>query len=173
MDDEKGFGNIIFYIIAGIIAIISSIKSKKKPGQGMPGGPMPGQSPPGGFPDDMFDEEPDEFPLPGEYDTPPYQSEPVLQRQQPSVVAMTPEMEGAYGEPMSTSVTGEGVSALDFIETEKRFEELLKETSTFHYDWEKSNQQVEVDESDMDALFDEFDGRKAVIYSEILARRQY
>ncbi|MBE0674941.1 MAG: hypothetical protein IH591_09800 [Bacteroidales bacterium] len=173
MEEERGLGNVIFYIIAAIIAIISSIKGKKKPGQGIPGGPIPGEPARGGFPDDMFDEETDEFPLPEEYEGQPYKPEPVMQKQRQSVASMTPEMEGAYHEPMANSFSGEGVSALTFIETEKRFEELLKETATFDYDWDKTDVQEQTEDADMDVLSDEFDGRKAVIYSEILTRREY
>lgn len=175
MEEDRGLGNIIFYIIAAIIAIISSIKGKKKPVPGSPeGGPARGGGG-SGFPDDMFDEDEDEaFPFPPEYDQRRYQPGPVVAESRPAAATMSSGTEGAYEEPMAAAFSGEGVSALNYIETARRFEELLKETSTAGFNWSIENEEDAVtDEIHLDTITSDFDGRQAVIYSEILARREY
>ena len=123
MEDEKGIGNIIFYVIAAIIAIVSSIKKKKNLPEGA-GDLPPGENKPGGFPDDMFDD--DEEPVYREE----YRDEPV---RQPIPVPVYSAAEGTYEEPLAPKFSGEGVSSLDHIETARRFEELMKETATSYH----------------------------------------
>lgn len=163
MDDEKGIGTIIFYVIAAIIAVISSIKKKKNLPEGS--GDMPTeQNKPGGFPDDMFDD----------VDEPVYREE---YRDEPvSPPILIPEysaMEGTYEEPLAPKFSGEGISSLDHIETAKRFEELLKETAT-SYDFEEAEHYDydTIDDGEI-TLDEEFDARKAVIWSEIIRRKEY
>jgi len=163
MEDERGIGNIIFYVIAAIIAIVSSIKKKKNLPEGGSGLP-PGEEKPGGFPDDMFDDEPE--PVYSEE----YMEEPVKQ------IAVVPEysaMEGTYEEPLAPKFSGEGISSLDHIETERRFEELLRETATIYDTKEAELYDYDTVDDGEFTLDEEFDARKAVIWSEIIARREY
>ena len=157
MEEERGFGNIIFYIILGIIAIVSSIKGKKKQQPGMPGGSAPSESGRTYFPDELFDEDEEEY-APERTDT-----------------AFSRGAEGKYEEPMAPVFANEGVSALDHMETTRRFEELLRETSTHDgFDWDKSDQGADSEAGiDINLIPEEFDARQAVIYSEIINRKEY
>ncbi len=173
MEEEKGIGNIIFYIVAAIIAVISSIKNKKK----VPAGPPPGypqpQNKPGGFPDDMFDE-PEEVPY-GYEEVP----EPYITKPEPKRPAVTPvytsEFEGNYAEPMAEKYSGEGVSALDHVETARRFEELVRQTETAVYDIKEADlydyDSVESDEVGEELA--EFDARQAIVWATIIERKEY
>jgi len=163
MDDDKGIGNIIFYVIAAIIAIVSSIKKKKNVPQG--GGGLPqGDEKPGRFPDDMFDDE--EEPAYREE----YRDEPV---RPPILVPEYSAREGTYEEPLAPKFSGEGISSLDHIETERRFEELLRETATIYETKEADLYDYDTIDDGEFTLDEEFDARKAVIWSEIIARREY
>ncbi|MBM3420893.1 MAG: hypothetical protein FJY11_07145 [Bacteroidetes bacterium] len=176
MEEERGLGNIVFYIIAAVIAIISSIKGKKKPVPGSPGGGPPPERKGGGFPDDMFEDEESEFPFPPttreERTAPP----PVFTARRKPTQEMVPGREGSYEEPMAAAHSGEGVSALDYIETARRFDELLRETSTVEYNWSIESERegmTEAEDKSIELITEDFDGRKAVIYSEVLSRREY
>ncbi len=167
MDEEKGIGNIIFYVIAAIIAIVSSIKKKKNLPEGA--GDMPQrEKKPGGFPDDMFDD--DEEPVYQEEYQEEYRAEPV---RQPIPVPVYSAAEGTYEEPLAPKFSGEGVSSLDHIETERRFEELLRETATIYDTKEAEIYDYDTVDDGEFTLVEEFDARKAVIWSEIIARREY
>jgi hypothetical protein len=173
MEEEKGIGNIIFYIVAAIIAVISSIKNKKKVPAGKPPGyPQPSNKP-GGFPDDMFDE-PEEVPY-GYEEVP----EPYIVIPEPVAAAVTsvftPEMEGSHSASTAEKFSGEGVSALDHIETARRFEELVRQTETVVYDIKEADlydyDLAEVEEPMDD--FEDFDARKAIVWATIIERKEY
>lgn len=163
MDDDKGIGNIIFYVIAAIIAVVSSFKKKKNLPEGG-GGLPPGEERPVGFPDDMFEDE--EEPAYREE----YRDEPV---RPPVNVPVYSAGEGTYEEPLAPKFSGEGISALDHIETERRFEELLRESATIYDTKEAELYDYETVDDGEFTLDEEFDARKAVIWSEIIARREY
>lgn len=161
MEDERGFGNIIFYIIAAIIAILTSLKSKKKqqgrpaePGQGVPSGRF-------GFPDDLFDDTEEvqgqeTVLIPGER----------LLRQGPTVASAN--MRNVAGEDVFAK---EGMSSLDIVGTAKRFDKLIRSTSTYSYDSDPDGDiagDVAVEASWFAG--DDFDAREAVIFSEIINR---
>lgn len=170
MEEEKGIGNIIFYIVAAIIAVISSIKNKKK----VPTGTQPQPSKrPGGFPDDMFDD-PEEVAYGYEEVAEPYVTipEPIA----PAVTSVfTPEMEGSYSGSTAEKFSGEGVSALDHVETARRFEELVRQKENVVYDIKEADlydyDLAEVEETADD--FDDFDARKAIVWATIIERKEY
>jgi len=173
MEEEKGIGNIIFYIVAAIIAVISSIKSRKKVPPGTPPGYPQTSGKPGGFPDDMFDDVEEET-YSYEEEPAPYMTAPV--QTVPTVAPVfTAEAEGGYSEPMAEKYAGEGVSSLDHVETARRFEELVRQTETAVYDLKEADlydyDSQETDEVDSD--YEEFDARKAVVWATIIERKEY
>ncbi|MFO7575161.1 MAG: hypothetical protein R6W67_08390 [Bacteroidales bacterium] len=175
MEEEKGFGNIIFYIILGIIAIVSSIKGKKKQQPEVPGGSKPSETGRSYFPDELFDDEEDESAPERGYWEETNRKEPVIDAPGRTAAAYSQELEGRYEEPMAGKFANEGVSALDHQATARRFEELLKEPSIHDgFDWNESEQETEDETSfNIDRLSEEFDARQAVIFSEIISRKEY
>lgn len=173
MEEEKGIGNIIFYIVAAIIAVISSIKNKKKVPEGPPPGyPQPSNRP-GGFPDDMFDE-PEEVPYGYEEVPEPYVTIPEPKKA-PATPVFTYDSEGSYSSPMAEKFSGEGVSALDHVETARRFEELVRQTETAVYDLKEADlyDYDSVESNETGDEFGEFDARKAIVWSTIIERKEY
>jgi hypothetical protein len=173
MEEEKGIGNIIFYIVAAIIAVISSIKNKKKVPSGTPPGYPQPSGKPGGFPDDMFDE-PEEVGYGYEEVPEPYTTIP-----EPKTTPLTPvftaEMEGSHSASTAEKFSGEGVSALDHVETARRFEELVRQTETVVYDIKEADL-YDYDTTDAEEAgddFDDFDARKAIVWSTIIERKEY
>jgi len=102
MDEERGLGNILFYVIAAIIAIVSAIKKKKDLPQGQTGTPE-AEGRPVGFPEGMFDDMEDSA-----YQDDYVQDEEILTPAQ----GYQSGMEGVMPEPMAVTFSGEGVSAL-------------------------------------------------------------
>ncbi len=175
MEEERGIGNIIFYIILAIIAIVSSIKGKKKQ-QGTPGGPAPSQQGRSYFPDELFEDDVDDEATQRGYWEKPMARETVITSESRPSQVFSGEMEGSYDEPMASMFAGEGVSALDHMATSRRFEELLRETSTNDgFDWAASEKDGFEDGAgiDLELLPEEFDGRQAVILAEIINRKEY
>jgi len=174
MEEERGFGNIIFYIILGIIAIVSSIKGKKKQQPGIPGGSKPSEAGRSYFPDELFEDDDESAPEKGYWDE-PHRGEPVIAASGRKDPAFSQATEGSYKEPMASMFANEGVSALDHKATAKRFEELLKEPSiNDSFDWNEPEKENEDDTRfDIDLITEEFDARKAVIFSEIINRKEY
>ena len=174
MEEERGFGNIIFYIILAIIAIVSSIKGKKKQQPGIPGGSKPSEAGRSYFPDELFEEDVESAPEKGYWEE-THRREPVIEAPGRTAAVFSKGTEGKHEKPVASMVTNEGVSALDHLAAARKFEELLKETSiNDDFDWDES-EQVTKDETifDIDQLSEEFDGRQAVILSEIINRREY
>ncbi len=175
MEEERGIGNIVFYIILAIIAIVSSIKGKRKQQPGAPEGAAPSEPGRSYFPDDLFDDDEEEYAQGRDYREETYRAETVTATKGRTAATLSQEKEGRYEEPMASMFSNEGVSALDHLSTAKRFEELLKETSIQDgFDWNDSGQESE-DESefDIDKLAGEFDGRQAIIFSEIINKKEY
>jgi hypothetical protein len=174
MEEEKGIGSIIFYIVAAIIAIISSIKGKKKQQETQTGEyPTPANRP-GGFPDDMFDDEVEEPAYQEAYNDSPWGSTPKVP--EPAVRKVYPafEAEGTLVEPMAEKFSGEGVSALDHVETARRFEELVRQTETKVYDLKEADlYDYEAKESDIEEEEIEFDARQAIVWATIIERKEY
>ncbi len=163
MSDERGFGNIIIYIIFAIIAIVSSIKGKKRE---VPRGEPTGESrePRSGFPDDLFDDD-DEF-----------YGEEVARPQMSTATASHDKMSGSATRTSGAGSdagkeTASGHSALDAAATEKRFEELLQATETG--DVEIIDDEQEGVSYELVDILHEFDGRRAVIYKEIFDRKEF
>ena len=165
MDD---IGGIIFYIIAAIIGIITTVGKNKKKREAA-GKPPPVISEtidkevfgedfdrpvrrevfsPETILEEIFSEKPEPV-VPG------YSFEP----QEPVKQVFDPVMEGDYQEPMAGEFINEGESVTEMM-AETDIEEVTDEIAAFALD-----QQVETEE--------EFDLRKAVIYSEILNRKYY
>jgi hypothetical protein len=175
MEEERGIGNIIFYIILAIIAIVSSIKGKKKQQPGVPGGAEPSQAGRSYFPDEIFDDEEDSPATERGYWEETGREEPVIAASGRKDPAFSQSAEGSYQEPMAAMFANEGISALDHKATTRRFEELLKETPIDDdFDWNKSEKGND-DEAgfNIDSLSEEFDARQAIIFSEIINRKEY
>ncbi|MDX9928371.1 MAG: hypothetical protein RBS37_00785 [Bacteroidales bacterium] len=171
MEDERGFGNILFYIIAAIIAIISSVRSKKKQQATLPGDGYPGDTADTDFPEEIFGEEQTDT-LPGTFL--PGEGAPPSDYSYETFPESKGVDEGSYEEPLAAQFAREGVSALDAVETARRYEELIRSASTFD-----SIMDADAEEEQnagfyvLDNLQEEFEPIKAVIYSEILNRKEY
>ena len=176
MEEERGFGNIIFYIILAIIAIVSSIKGKKKQQQGAPGGSRPSKADRSYFPDELFEGDEDEpAPERGRWEEAPPR-ETVIKAPGRTAAVSSIDMEGRNAEPMAAMFANEGVSALDHMETTRRFDELIRAASTHDsFDWDETEKATEEDVSgfNINLLTQEFDGRQAVILAEIINRKEY
>jgi hypothetical protein len=171
MEEEKGLGNIIFYIIAAVIAIVSSLKKKKQPAGA--GDYRPAEERPGGFPDDMFDDDIEEAGFPAEY-----KPEPVTTARQNPVMSAkkvyVPVEEGMHDEPMASTYAREGVSALDHIETARRFEEMVKEAAVKVYDLKEADlYDYDNPEVEPESPWEDFEASKAVVWAEIINRKEY
>lgn len=143
MEEERGIGNIIFYIILAIIAIVSSIKGKKKQQQqqGAPGGSQPSEQGRSYFPDELFEDDDEEPVRQRGYWADPQRREPEIIVPGRAATIFSHEMEGKNEEPLASMFKGEGVSALDHMETNRRFEELIRENEMHDgFDWDKMEQ---------------------------------
>lgn len=172
MEEGKGFGNIIFYIILAVIALVSSFRNKKKQQEGMPGGEPAREQGRGGFPDDMFDDYEEETSA-EEFGRSPGRPAEVYRTSRPTIIiGGAPEMEGLHEEPLAAAASREGVSALDHKETARRFDEHLREANVMSYEWE-DHEQDDSDKEEFNFLDGEFEGRKAIVFAEIINRKEY
>ncbi|MCU0410565.1 MAG: hypothetical protein MUC70_04625 [Bacteroidales bacterium] len=155
--EDKGLGNIIFYIILAIIGLAGSFQNKKKK--------VPGQPPP-------------RKPAPK-----PVQEQPRVEvPRRPQPVFAEPVDEGHYAEPMARQFSAEGsiessMAAAFASEGIRGMTELQMkaEADTTISDSEITDAPVyDYDSRDDDRdLLHSFDLKKAVIYSAILERREY
>ena len=171
-DDMEDTGSLIFYIIVGLIAIVSALVRKKKPEEGTA---SPG-SPKGKTLEDVWKEIESEAFGTGEPADLAGETSMATSRDdiEPSVneIVMRPEMEGAYSEPLATSFASEG--QIDGIASGQMAvtESAISDHSVAEADLTRS---YEINENKSEAyeLAGEFDIRKAIIFSEILKRKEY
>ncbi len=154
----EDFGDILFYIIAAVIGLATTLgRKKKKPA----GASVPSES---GTIDNsadrmVFDEETGEMEYQVEdeyYIGEESLSEPgnIIADSGESIFSFDPDLEGNYKEPMAEQFDNEGESQLVTEEGKSGMEEVNR------------------NDKNEDVISD-FDLRKAVIYSEILKRNDY
>jgi len=171
MDD--GFGNYIYIILMIVVLVISFLGKKRKQKEKTPLGEGKNTSGPDLFKEFLFGEEQTKI-----------EDQPAMdiEKEEEPVVEVAPE------EPFR-----EGVSALkgqvlqtelepgrlrESMKTLDRIEHLKSEMLTDDIEHRPSEEfdnayEIKVEESELEELMDEFDLGKAVIYSEILKRREF
>ncbi len=154
----EDFGDILFYIIAAVIALVTTLGRKKKKPVVIP---VPVE-------DEALDNQVDSLVIDEEISELEYQVEDeyFLNEGAPSIregaiaykpdklFSFDPDLEGSYEEPMAEQFNKEGESQLER-------EDLIKE-----------NELVDEKEEAED-IISNFDLREAVIFSEILKRNDY
>ena len=170
----EDLGGILFYIIAAAIAIAAAVANKKKktaqrpvPQYGMPDQEretvIPGREEEINFPGteeggatsqyEMIDQDALQTVDSGFEDTP-------IQPSEDQVLRMGAEYEGSYSEPLAEEFATEGISAIDEAITQS---ELGK----------KSELSLGKQDSWARNLVGDFDLAKAIVYSEILKRKDF
>jgi len=162
----EDFGNILFYIIAAIIAILGALANKKKKAAQKP---LPQT--------DVPDQKEEEISFPDiEERKPATQYEMInpeslqtigsgfegtsLQSSEDQAIKMGAEYEGSYSEPMAEEFAAEGISVTDISITDSELGTDSEISLRDKNSWAKN-------------LIDEFDLPKAIIYSEILNRKDF
>lgn len=171
MDD--GFGNYIYIILMIVVLVVSLLRKKRKQKEETPLGEGENTSGPDLFKEFLFGEEQKKI-----------EDQPAMDLEKEE----EPAVEIAAEEPFR-----EGVSALkdkvlqtelepgrlsESMETHDRIEHLKSEMLTDDIEHRPSEEfdnayKIKVKESEPEELMDEFDLEKAVIYSEILKRREF
>ncbi len=162
----EDFGDIVFYLIAAIIAIFGAIINKKKKSAQRP-------VPQSGIPDKSEEE----FTFPDiEEEKPATQYEMIdpeslqtknselegvtLQSSEDQAIERGTEYEGRYSEPLAEEFTAEGISVTDISITDSELGTASEISLHDQNSWAKN-------------LIDEFDLPKAIVYSEILNRKDF
>lgn len=153
----EDLGDILFYIIAAVIGLVTALGKKKK----KPAAPLPSKAEPV--------EEQDEGPVFEEIDELDYQVDDkdfVIE----GPLAFDPAMEGKYTEAMAGQFSDEGKAQL--------FQDKVKASASTPEEKQGSGEEestrVSEDASEgLEDILSDFDLRKAVIYSEILDRKDY
>lgn len=171
MDD--GFGNYIYIILMIVVLVVSLLRKKRKQKEETPLGEGENTSSPDLFKEFLFGKEQTEI-----------EDQPAMDIEKEE----QPVVEIAEEEPFR-----EGVSALkgkvlqtelepgrfrESLETLDQIEHLKSEMLTDDIEHRPSEEfdnayEIKVEESELEELMDEFDLGKAVIYSEILKRREF
>ena len=194
--EDNGLGSVIFYIILAVIALAGSFKGKKKPlppKQSMPGRPVQKTTQVARpAPKVIQPARPAEMPRRPQY----IPIEPVDEGNYAEPMAGTFASEGSFSETMAGAFATEGsVSksmADDFADEGSRINKLAASfasegVSSFHgstiedfvHDEISDSEISDAPEYDYNAaaggykLADGFDVKKAVIYSAVLARKEY
>ncbi len=167
----EDIGDILFYLLAAVIGIAGAISSKKKKKAGIP---APRQNAPAedyesSYSDDEEYSVPEtaETEMPWQYETSEKEKtdQEVIEYREPAGKSiedkfrMSAEYEGSYSEPMADYFEEEGVSVIEMT---------IPDTELGH---EVKVSQEEYSRARM--LIEDFDLPKAIIYSEILNRKDF
>lgn len=170
----EDFGDIIFYILLAIFGIVGAIANKKKRN-------ATGRLPQSGMPDmndDSFsyDREEEsrvrETPVRGattQYEMidnssmeteASWYKDTMIQSSEDQALKMKAEYEGRYSEPLADDFASEGIAATDQVITAKEMEKGQAVISERENSWARE-------------LLDDFDLPAAIIYSEVLKRKDF
>jgi len=170
---EDGFGNYIYIILMIVVLVVSLLRKNRKQKEETPLGEGKNTSGPDLFKEFLFGEEhtkiEDQPAMDIEKD-----EEPVV-----GIAAEEPFREGVSALKDKVQQTELEPGRLrESLETLDQIEHLKSEMLTYDIEHRPSEEfdnayEIKVEESETEELMDEFDLGKAVIYSEILKRREF
>jgi len=155
--EDKGLGNIIFYIILAIIGLAGSFQNKKKK--------VPGQAAPRKAAPEPVQQQPRvEVPRRPQ----PVFAEPIDEGHYAEPMARQFSAEGSMESSMAAAFASEGIRGMTELQMKAEADTTISDseiTDAPVYDYDSRD-------DDRDMLYS-FDLKKAVIYSAILERREY